>query len=308
MRRYIGVVTAAALACGLIGCDKFPFGQQAQKQPDRPKALAAVPADTVAVVGNAYISSAALRKAVELYNNLVAAQGMPQQKIDTKEKKVLFLRNSLVRKYMLYQEALDRGTDKKDDIAAELEAAKVDILSQAMVNEELSRIAVNDAEAQEFYNKNKEMMRDPERRGVLEIMTPSEDEAKQVNIQLLQNADFAALARQFSKAPSAASGGDLGLIALEFDPKKRVRFDKFYEVAFSPSLDAGGISSIFKGPDGYYIVKVEKIEKSEVKPFAEVKADIKEALLYDKRQEAITALADKLTGQIKVEVREEKVE
>jgi parvulin-like peptidyl-prolyl isomerase len=139
-------------------------------------------------------------------------------------------------------------------------------------------------------------------------MTPSEDEAKQVNIQLLQNADFAALARQFSKAPSAASGGDLGLIALEFDPKKRVRFDKFYEVAFSPSLDAGGISSIFKGPDGYYIVKVEKIEKSEVKPFAEVKADIKEALLYDKRQEAITALADKLTGQIKVEVREEKVE
>ncbi len=152
------------------------------------------------------------------------------------------------------------------------------------------------------------MLQEPEQRNLSEIVTNTEDEAKQVYIELLKGGDFTALSKQSSKSPKAAEGGNLGMVGLDPDPKKRVRFDKFYEVAFAPSLEAGGISSIFKGPDGFYIVKVESVKKSEVKPLAELKDNIKSWLLFEKQQNAITELADKLKKQIKVEIFEEKVD
>jgi parvulin-like peptidyl-prolyl isomerase len=96
-------------------------------------------------------------------------------------------------------------------------------------------------------------------------------------------------------------------MALELDPQKRIRFDKFYEVAFSPSLEAGGISSIFKGPEGYYIIKLESIKKSEPKALADIWDNIKSWLLFEKQQKAIAELANKLQGETKVEIYEEKV-
>ena len=299
------------LSFAVLGCEYIPG--LAPKAKPKPKAevvnVTMPPSGTVvARVGNFYIGSGDLQKEIDGYNAMVEQQGVPQNKIDSRDKKLAYLRNEMVRKYILYQEALDRGLDKRDDIARALENAKMGLLVSELLREEIEKIEVSSKEVEDFYEQNKEALREPEQRKILEIMVPQEADAKQIYIELLKGADFSTIAKQLSKAKTASAGGDLGLLSLEPDPQKRVRFDKFYEVAFSPSLEVGSISSIFKGPDGYYIVKLESVKKSETKSLSELWDNIKSWLLFEKQQKALADLANKLSGQTKVEVYDGKVE
>lgn len=290
-----------------LGCDNLPFLSAGPKKSAVPKPP--IGATVVARVGSFYITAEDLDREVQANNALADQQGVPQLKIDTREKKLTYLRDRVVQRYMLYQEAIDRGLDKNEDVARTLEYAKMDLLVRQLMAEELQKIEVTDDEARDFYNKNKEALKEPEQRKILEIVTGTEDEAKQASIELLKGTDFTAVAKQFSKADTASKGGDLGFIIINPDPKQRIRFDKFYEVAFSPSLDAGQISSIFKGPDGkYYIVKVDSIKQSQVRPLTEMKDMIKNYLLTQKQNQVLTDLANRLAGQIKIEVYEGKVD
>lgn len=288
----------------LLGCNNTPWSKPKKSAGQPPKN-----AVIVAKVGSFYVTSDDLNKEVEDFNSLAAAGGMAQSKIDTTAKKSEYLRNDLVRKYILYQEALDRGLDRNEKITKVLENAKMTLLVAELVREELDKIKVDESEIRDFYDKNKDSLREPEQRKVLEIVTPTEDEAKQVYIELLKGTDFASLAKQYSKGPTASKGGDLGFLSLEASAKKRIRFDKFYEVAFSPTLEAGGISSIFKGQDGnYYIIKVDSIRKSEAKPYSELHDSIKNWLTFEKQQKALKDLADKLAGETKIEIFEKNID
>ncbi|MDD5560998.1 MAG: peptidyl-prolyl cis-trans isomerase [Candidatus Omnitrophica bacterium] len=289
------------------GCDKIPFMDTAKPVKQIKQNLPPVGETIVAKVGDFYITASDLNKEVDNFNSLASAQKMDKNKIDTSEKKVKYLRDELVRKYILYQEALDRGLDKKPEIAKELEAAKMNLLIAELLRREIEKIDVSSKEIEDFYEQNKDMLRDPEQRKILEIMTPTEEEAKQVYIELLKGMDFSSLARQYSKANTASRGGDVGLMTYEVSPEKRIRPEKFYEVAFSPSLEVGGVSSIFKGPDGFYIIKLDSIKKSEPKSLAELRDNIKSWLLFEKQQKAIVELANKLSGETKIEIYEEKV-
>ena len=304
--RFVLFLIFSFLFSVIAGCENIPFLHGKPKKEAKSGPPAGV--NVVATIGDFYVSAEELNKEVEDYNALVTAQGMLQNKIDTRDKKLNYLRNEVVRKYMLYQEALDRGLDKNKDIVRELEHARINLLVTELVREELKKIEVSGKEIEDFYNKNKDSLREPEQRRVFELVTPTEEEAKTVYIELLRGGDFISLAKQYSKSPSASKGGDLGFLALELDPKQRIRFDKFYEVAFAPSLEAGGISSIFKGPEGYYIIKLENMKKSETKPLSELWDNIKSWLLFEKQQNAISELAKKLAGETKVEIYGEKVE
>ena len=308
MKQYKNLLVALFVLFLLAGCENLPFFKS-QSAAKPALAAARMPAGVVvAKVGNFYITQDELNKEVEAFNNLVTSQGVAQDKIDTRDKKITYLRNELVRKYMLYQEALDRGMDKKEDMMKAIENAKISLLVSELVRQELEKIEVASKEIEDFYNQNKDALREPEQRKISEIVTKTEDEAKQAYIELLKGTDFATMAKQYSKGSTAAGGGDVGFLALEADAKKRIRPDKFYEVAFGSTLEAGGISSIFKAGDSYYIIKLESVKKSEAKPLSEVWDGIKSLLLYRKQNDAIAQLATRLSGETKVEIYEAKVE
>lgn len=311
MRGIRNLVFVLAAILVIFGCDKLPFLKSSKsKSSSSRSASGSLPAgeSIVARVGNFYITAKELNKEVENFNALVTIQGMPQNKIDSRDKKISYLRNEIVRKYVLYQEALDRGIDRKPEVVSEIERSKVNIVVSELLKEELDKINVSSQEVEDFYNQNKEFLKEPDQRRISEIVTSSEEEAKQVYIELLKGGDFGALARQYSKAPSASKGGDLGFIALETDPQKRIRPDKFYEVAFSPTLEEGSISNIFKGPEGYYILKITGIKKAEPKSLSDLWNNIKNLLLFEKQQRAIADLAGKLAGEVKIEIYEGKVD
>ena len=100
------------------------------------------------------------------------------------------------------------------------------------------------------------------------ILVATEDEAKAIEAELKKGADFATLAKEKSKDPGAAEGGDLGYFT------KDQMVPEFAEVAFK--LDKGQISDPVKTQFGWHIIKVEDKRTKPTPTFDEVKAAARE--------------------------------
>ena len=98
------------------------------------------------------------------------------------------------------------------------------------------------------------------------ILVPTEDEAKAIEAELKKGADFAALAKEKSKDPGAADGGDLGYFT------KDQMVPEFAEAAFK--LDKGQISDPIHTQFGWHIIKVEEKRNRKAPDFDQVKAQI----------------------------------
>jgi len=170
-----------------------------------------------------------------------------------------------------------------------------------LVKDEAAKVEVSSAEIEDYYNKFKEQLKEPEERQIREIVVPTEAEAKDILIELLKGSDFAELARQRSKAPSASSGGDLGFLT------KGKKFAQFDLVAFSETLEPGQYSNVFKGPDGYYIIKFEARRGGKVRSLSDMWEDIKRGLTFLKQQQRIEDLIGKLSQEAKIEVYEGEI-
>jgi peptidyl-prolyl cis-trans isomerase SurA len=82
--------------------------------------------------------------------------------------------------------------------------------------------------------------------------------------------DFATVAREMSQAPSAAEGGDLGWL------KRGTVQPEIEKVALS--LRPGQVSDLVRTRTGFQILKVEDRRGGTVRPFDEVKEDIRDHL------------------------------
>lgn len=121
------------------------------------------------------------------------------------------------------------------------------------------------------------------------ILVKTEEEAKAIKAELDKGADFAKLAKEKSKDPGAADGGDLGFFT------KEQMVPEFSAVAFA--LEPGKISDPVKSQFGWHVIKVE--EKRDRKPpdFEQVKGQIQNFVLRKAQADYVT----KLRSEAKVE-------
>ncbi len=121
------------------------------------------------------------------------------------------------------------------------------------------------------------------------ILVETEDEAKAILEQLKAGADFATLAKEKSKDPGAADGGDLGYF------NKGQMVPEFSEVAFK--MYPGQLSNPVKTQFGWHIIKLEDKRQRKPPPFDAVKDQLAE---YVARR-AQTAFVTKLRERAKIE-------
>lgn len=281
-------------------CDKINlplFGKDSKKK--KPVSVMEVKGTLVAKINNIPVTLEDLNAEIEAYNELMAANDRPEAKITTREQKIDYLKNEVMRRTMLYQQALDRGLDRNPEVLKTLEKSKRELLVIELLRQEAQKIEVGSREIEDYYTTYKEQLKEPEERHIREIVVANEQEATDIMIQLLQGADFATLARQRSKSSSSSSGGDLGYI------KRGVnKVTQFDNEAFSDGLDVGRISKIFRGPDGWYILKLEAKRGGKQRSLTEMWDDIKKGLTFLKQQETIKDLIGKLSRESKIEVYE----
>ncbi|MCM8795737.1 MAG: peptidylprolyl isomerase [Candidatus Omnitrophica bacterium] len=289
------------LSSVLVGCDKINAWLNPKKTQTKKLAEGLVVKGTViAKVNNISITLEDLNQEIDTYNAMVP-QDKPELKITTREKKIDYLKNDMIRRALLYQEALDRGLDRNEEVVRALEKSKMDLLAVELIRQEAEKIEVTAKEIEDYYNTYKEQLKEPQERHIREIVVPTETEARDILIQILQGVDFATLARERSKSSSAKEGGDLGFI------QRGKKFLQFDTVAFSDTLEKGKVSNIFKGPEGYYILKVEDIRGGKQKSLSEMWDDIKRGLIFVKQQQRIEDLIGKLSREAKIEIYEGQI-
>lgn len=284
----------------LAGCEKFFPGKQPKSVSKGTPAASEVKGTVIARVNNQPLTLEELNEEIENYNKYVP-NNKPEEKIDTRDKKLNYLKNEMIRRALLAQAAQDRGLDRKEEVQKALNNFKQNLLVAELVKAETENIEVTSAEIEDYYNQYKEQLKEPEERRIREIVMATENDAKDVLIELLKGGDFATLAQMRSTSASAKNGGDLGYI------KKGLKSPQFDEIAFSSTLEAGKTSNYFKGPEGYYILKLEARREGKVKSMSDLWDDIKNGLKFLKQQKKVEDLISKLSADAKIEVIESAV-
>ena len=152
-----------------------------------------------------------------------------------------------------------------------------------------AKAALSDEALHQTYDEAVRSMGGQEEVRARHILVDSEDEAKALLDQIKAGGDFASLAKDKSKDPGAATGGDLGYFT------KEQMVPEFAEVAFK--MYPGQVSNPVKTQFGWHIIKLEDKRTRKPPEFEKVKDQI-EAYLARKAQSDFIA---KLRQTAKIE-------
>ena len=184
---------------------------------------------------------------------------------------------------------------------------KSDIEQNIKISQFLKNIAQDvkeptDADIAHFYKKNEKDFTIPERIHAAHIqMKPNPanvaaayNELKDIRRQLLDGADFSAMANEHSSCQD--EGGDLGW----FSPGHMV--EGFDAIVFS--MNVGEISPIFLTEFGYHIATVFEKKPAELKPLKDVRDDIIDRIKTELGDELIGKWVDEQKEKADIKVEE----
>jgi parvulin-like peptidyl-prolyl isomerase len=162
---------------------------------------------------------------------------------------------------------------------------KAQLLSEAIFKKITQDVKVPESEVKAYYVSHKSQYGQPESRDVRHILVNAKPLADKLYAELKNGGDFAALAKKNSKDPgSAAQGGKLTVSRGQTVPP----FDK---VAFS--LKTGELSPPVKTQYGWHIIEaLTPVKKATQTPYAKVKESIRQQLLQQRKNEAMTKWVD----------------
>jgi peptidyl-prolyl cis-trans isomerase C len=198
----------------------------------------------------------------------------PEQKRD-------YLINYLVDVIVLSQAADKQKLGDRPDIKRRIAFDRNRLLMEGLLQDAGKSSLSEDAE-RKVYDEAVKQVKNEEEVHARHILVPSEDEAKAILAQLKGGADFAALAKEKSKDPGAAEGGDLGYFTRE------QMVPEFAEVAFK--LGKGQLSDPVKTQFGWHIIKVEDKRIRPTPTFEQVKPQIENYVAHRAQAELVENL------------------
>lgn len=282
------LLVVSTLGCDQIAEIKDRF-QKPKKEASSSNSSKPMSSNTLARVGSWSISSEDFKVRLEALKEVV-----PDYDINDLQAKRAVL-DELVNQQLFVLEAEKSGLAYDKDIVAAVDEFRRTLIVREAARKITEKISVSDEEARDFYETNKEQIIEPLQLRVREMVLDSQIKASEVHLEVLRGSDFAELARQNSKSASAENGGDLGFI-------EEVPFPQMANELLA--LEQGEVSGVFKGPDGFYIVKLEEKNGGEQIPYEKVENDIRTRLILDKQQQVILDYLKELEQKFKIEINE----
>lgn len=203
-----------------------------------------------------------------------------------------------------WQQALETNNVTEAELRDQLERQS---LIQTLVSQAVPQsFDVAESEIQTFYDENPQVFEQSAQIAARHILIDTRELSEEADIEdarqraealrqeLIDGADFAALAQEWSEGPSAPRGGDLGTFG------RGQMVAPFEEVAFA--LEVGEISEIVQTQFGFHVIQVTERIEGGVSPLEDVTADIRQYLNQRKREEALQSFIDGLREEAEVEV------
>jgi peptidyl-prolyl cis-trans isomerase C len=240
--------------------------------PARAQGTASPPDPIVAKVDGQPIHLSDLKDAAQALPENV--RGMPPQTLYP------MLLDQLIDGRALIAEARKTGLDHDPAVQRQVAAAQERALQTAVLNKEIAP-TVTDQAVKARYDQDIAGKSGEEEVHAKHILVDDEAEAKKIIAQLKGGADFAALAKQYSKDPGASQqGGDLGFF------KKDEMVPEFASAAFA--LQPGQMSQEpVHSQFGWHVIQV--VERRRVQPpdFAQARDELRQKMIQEGVQKAV---------------------
>jgi peptidyl-prolyl cis-trans isomerase C len=274
------LIAGAALAAAALALPGVALAQAAAKEaPKKAAAGAKKPGKShvIAVVNGVAIPAS--RAEVLLRER--ASQGAPDN-----EAMHDAVREDLINREIIAQEAARTGYTKNRQLQAELDLVRQTVIVQHYIADWLHKHPVTDAEVQKAYDEAKSRSGGKEYK-VRHILLPTEDEAKQVIAELEKGAKFEDLAKKSKDEGTREHGGELGWMT----PGRNL------SEGFTEAMQKLGKGNYTKTPVhtrfGYHVIQVEDERPMTFPSLEEIKPRIEQQLSQFKLRDLIDGLRAK---------------
>ena len=241
----------------------------------------AAPDPVVAKVGGTEIHGSDLTEAAQTLPEEL--RGMPQQMLYP------MLLDQLVDRRIIVLAARKQNLQNDPAVKKQIDRATDNAMQNALLSRDIAPTLTDDA-IKARYDRDFAGKQGEEEIHARHILVPDEAQAKSIVAQLKAGGDFAELAKQNSKDPGAATGGDLGFF------KKSDMLPEFAEAAFA--LKPGEYTEVpVQTRFGWHVIKLEERRAAPAASLEQVRDEIRQGLI----QEGVTKVLTAAKEGVKVE-------
>lgn len=212
------------------------------------------------------------------------AQGTP----DSPELKDA-IREELVRREILAQEAKKKGLDKNPNIQGQIELAKQAVLIRAFLSDYVKAHPISEAQLKAEYELIKTNLGSTEYKS-RHVLVEKEEEAKAIIAKLDKGEKFSELAKQSKDPGSKDKGGDLGW-------SSPAAYVKPFGEALTKLKKGEYTKTPVKSDFGYHVIQLEDSRPATPPPFDQVKPQLQQRA----SQQQIENLVKELRSKAKVD-------
>ena len=217
-------------------------------------------------------------------------QQQSQRGLQDNEQTRAMVRDELINREVLAQEAQKSGIAKSQEVQTQLDMARQEIMVSAYIRDWVRKNPVTDADVQKEYERAKAQAGDKEYKA-RHILVETEDQAKSLIADLKKGGKFDDLASKSSKdAGSAARGGDL-------DWNVPATFDPLFSEAMVKLEKGKYTEAPVRTRFGFHVIQLDDVRPVKFPAFQEVRQRVQQQLV----QTRIDALVKSLRAKAKVE-------
>ncbi len=208
----------------------------------------------------------------------------------------------VVDRKVLSQHASKSKIEESAEFKSKLELLKKELVLNLWMEQESNKVeaSISDDDLKKSYEKNKDRYKIAPQLNARHILVKEEKEAKEI-IEALGKAkdvkaEFIKLAKEKSTGPSGKNGGDLGWFTKDrMVPEFSEAADKLKDGEFTKEP--------VKTQFGYHIIYLEGRKKASVKPFDEVKEQLKKSVGRSKFNKFMDDTVSKLKKDAKIKLK-----
>lgn len=193
------------------------------------------------------------------------------------------IRDELIAREVIVQEAVKKGLDKNPEVSAQIEFQRQGVLINAYLREYMRTNPITEEIMKKEYEAAKIQMGSREYKA-RHILVKQEEEAKQLIAQIKKGANFEKLAAEKSEDQgSKVRGGDL-------DWSIPGRYVKPFSEALTKLKKGQLTDTPVQTPFGWHVIRLDDERPAKVPSFEEVKGNIQQQLQNQATQKAVAEL------------------
>ncbi len=200
------------------------------------------------------------------------------------------LREALITREVMAQEAVKKGLDKNADVATALDLQRQEVLVNAYVQDYFKSNPINEDSMKKEYERIKSQLGEKEYKA-RHILVKSEDEAKQLIAQIKKGGNFEKLAAEKSEDQgSKVRGGDL-------DWSAPGRYVKPFSDALVKLKKGQLTEAPVQSPFGWHVIRLDDERPFKAPGYEELKPNLQQRM----QQQALDKVIGDLRAKAKIE-------